>query len=133
SIMRGKTRDTPARASGHTQPRKYTSQVLTRAWATMTTTLGMARRSRVGVMGASTSWRVRPATGLSVVVRGDWDIGRHPFAGTGGTHTAWRIALNVAQQCLRAPPAWAPPIAGRRSPWVLSLCGRSKHDCINNT
>src|SRR5215831_3250872 len=81
----------------------------------MTTTLGMARRSRVGVIGASTSWRVRPATGLSAVLRRDWDIGRHPFAGTGGAPTAWTLPLTMTQPCLSVPHLWAPSRAGRQS------------------
>jgi hypothetical protein len=39
------------------------------------------------------------------VVRGDWDIWLYPFTVTGGTHTAWMIALTVTQQFLWAPPS----------------------------
>src|SRR5882672_7731151 len=56
---------TPASASDPSHPMKYTSPVLTIAWAAITAIFGAARRSKVGRIGASRRLRVRAAIGLS--------------------------------------------------------------------
>src|SRR5262245_11480820 len=63
SITRGKTSETPASASPPSQPTKTASSVLTRAWSTMTATLGAASRRRVGATAPSRRRRVRAAIG----------------------------------------------------------------------
>jgi len=51
SMMRGKTRDTPASASAPSQPTKAASAALTPTWMTETTTVGAARPNKVAAMG----------------------------------------------------------------------------------
>src|SRR6266851_5207577 len=62
SMTSGYTSETPARAADPSQPTKTASRVVRTAWSTVTSTLGAARRSRVGATGASRSRLVRADT-----------------------------------------------------------------------
>jgi hypothetical protein len=62
SMISGKTKDTPARASAPSQPTKTASMALTTAWMTITTTVGAASRRSVAAIGSSRRRRVLVAS-----------------------------------------------------------------------
>jgi hypothetical protein len=62
SMISGKTKETPASASAPSHPTKTASAALTRAWMTITTTVGAASRRSVGAIGSSRRRRVRVAS-----------------------------------------------------------------------
>src|SRR5438552_2408635 len=66
SISTGKTSATPASASVPSLATKYVSMSPTDACASMTSTFGVARRTSVLAMGASSSTRVRASNGGAV-------------------------------------------------------------------
>jgi hypothetical protein len=69
SMMRGKTRDTPASASAPSQPTKAASAALTPTWMTGTTTVGAARPNKVAAMGPSSRAGVVVGTLPELAVR----------------------------------------------------------------
>src|SRR6516165_8988318 len=81
SIISGKTRESPARASGPNRPTKWASTVAVMAMSTtFTTTLGAARRSSVETMGPSSRRRVREAPGVGREIAGAaWAIDPLPL------------------------------------------------------